>query len=317
MPSFAAGLIPVLFLIVLGAILGKVGFFKEEAVAGLKKIISSVALPALLFSAFSQVKLDLAFLSLSLTIFASCALMGLIGSSFSRVFHLPRPATLFLFEGFEAGMLGYALFTALFGRSKVSAFATADLGQVLFVFIVLLTQMKSSEATHSSRLDFRAFFLRIITSPPLIAIAAGLFASALVPGARNAPWGSGGILVPLLDTVGFLTTPLVCLVVGYGLSTFSLRDSRSTIITVTLRFLLSLVLGGITAFIIVPALGFGKLQSVAVLALFILPPPFVIPVFRNKKEDAAYISAVLSLHTLVSLAAFILLAAFYGTLGAG
>ncbi|GAB1482433.1 auxin efflux carrier [Treponema sp.] len=316
MPSFAAGLIPVLFLIALGAILGKVGFLREEMVAGLKKIVSSVALPALLFGAFSHVKPDLAFISLALIIFASCALMGFFGSIFSRLFHLPHPATTFLFEGFEAGMLGYALFAALFGKMNISTFATADLGQVLFVFIVLLSQMKASETERERAFDFAAFFKRLISSPPLIAILLGIAASLLAPGAQSTPWGEGGFLIPLLDTVGSLTTPLVCLVVGYGLISFSLSDSLSTLITVVLRFALALLLGGLTAFIIVPLLGFGKLQSIAVLALFILPPPFVIPVFRTKRGDAAYISAVLSLHTVVSLLAFIILAAFYGAVGA-
>jgi len=59
----------------------------------------------------------------------------------------------------------------------------------------------------------------------------------------------------------------------------------------------------------VSALGFPKLQSVAVLFLFILPPPFVIPVFRTAKNDAAYISGALSVHTLVSIIATVVLAA--------
>ena len=49
--------------------------------------------------------------------------------------------------------------------------------------------------------------------------------------------------------------------------------------------------------------------------LFILPPPFVIPVFRTAKNDAAYISGVLSLHTLASIIATVVLAAvtaFFG-----
>jgi len=65
----------------------------------------------------------------------------------------------------------------------------------------------------------------------------------------------------------------------------------------------------------VSVLGFPKLQSIAVLFLFVLPPPFVIPVFRTSKNDASYISSVLSLHTLVSIVATVVLAAVASEVG--
>ena len=59
-----------------------------------------------------------------------------------------------------------------------------------------------------------------------------------------------------------------------------------------------------------PALGFGRIQSLAVMVLFVLPPPFVIPVFRKAPDESGYVSAALSLHTLLSLAATAAIAAF-------
>ena len=130
--------LPIFFLIALGAILGKTGFFSNEMIAGLKKIVASIALPALLFGAFARIHVELGLGLLALVIFLACGLMGLIGSVVARLAHLPNPATTFLFQGFEAGMLGYALIIALFGQDAVRHFATADLGQVVFVFTALL-----------------------------------------------------------------------------------------------------------------------------------------------------------------------------------
>jgi len=102
-------------------------------IEGLKKVITFIALPAVLFNAFSHLRVEGKLAFLALTVFAACGFMGAIGYLFSRLFRLPRPSTAFLFQGFEAGMLGYGLFIALFGQDRVNFFATADLGQVIFV----------------------------------------------------------------------------------------------------------------------------------------------------------------------------------------
>ena len=38
--------------------------------------------------------------------------------------------------------------------------------------------------------------------------------------------------------------------------------------------------------------------------MFLLPPPFVLPVFVRSEDESAFVSASLSLSTLISLAAF-------------
>ena len=307
MITLAADFLPLFFLIALGAVLGKTGFFSVEMVEGLKRIVASIALPAVLFGAFSRVDVDGKLGLLALGIFLACAVMGLIGQLVSRVTHLPDPATRFLFQGFEAGMLGYGLFIALFGRESVSFFATADLGQVVFVFTALMTQLRRSESGGPIR---PTILLRnMMLSPVIIAIVAGLLASVAFPGAVGSPWAEHAFLTPALSTVASLTTPLVCLVVGFGLKDFRLQGAGQALTLVLLRLLTAIIVGSLLAFVMVSALGFPKMQSIAVLFLFILPPPFVIPVFRTAKSDAAYISGVLSLHTLVSIIATVLLAA--------
>jgi hypothetical protein len=65
---------------------------------------------------------------------------------------------------------------------------------------------------------------------------------------------------------------------------------------------------------VVPALGLGRNYSLAAMVLFLLPPPFVIPVFRTKDGDAAYISGTLSIHTVLSLVAIVVFTAVMGDL---
>lgn len=310
MSSVIYDFLPIFFLIALGAVLGKTGFFSNEMVGGLKKIVASIALPALLFGAFARIHVDAGLGLLALVVFAACGLMGIIGSLVARVASLPSPATTFLFQGFEAGMLGYALIIALFGQDAVRHFATADLGQVVFVFTALLAQLKRSEVgTSVSALDL---LRNMLLSPVIIAIVAGLVASVAFPDALGSPWASDGVLAPLLTTVGSLTTPLVCLVVGFGLKDFQASGAGRAVVFVILRMTVALVLGSLVAFGVVRALGFPSIQSIAVLVLFILPPPFVIPVFRTAQDDARFIGSVLSLHTIASIAAAVVIAALAG-----
>lgn len=307
MSSVIYDFLPIFFLIALGAVLGKTGFFSNEMVGGLKKIVASIALPALLFGAFARIHVDAGLGLLALVVFAACGLMGIIGSLVARVASLPSPATTFLFQGFEAGMLGYALIIALFGQDAVRHFATADLGQVVFVFTALLAQLKRSEAGASvSALDL---LRNMLLSPVIIAIVAGLVASVAFPDALGSPWASDGVLAPLLTTVGSLTTPLVCLVIGFGLKDFQPSGAGRAVSFVILRMAVALTLGSLVAFGVVNALGFPRIQSIALLVLFILPPPFVIPVFRTAQDDARFIGSVLSLHTIASIAAAVVIAA--------
>ena len=311
MPTLAYDFLPIFFLIALGAWLGRSGFFSVEMMTGVKRIVASIALPAVLFGAFSRVEVDARLLVLALVIYAACGLMGLIGRFGGHAANLPEPSTAFLFQGFEAGMLGYGLFIALFGQSSLRFFATADLGQVVFVFTALMTQLKRSEI--GGPVDAAAMLKTMLASPVIISIVAGLLAAFAFPGAIDVPWSDDGALAPLLRTIGALTTPLICLVVGFGLKDFRVHGAGPALKLVFLRLLTAIILGGAIAFFLVGALDYPRLQSIAVIFLFILPPPFVIPVFRTAKNDAAFISSVLSLHTVVSIAATVVLAALAGS----
>ena len=54
----------------------------------------------------------------------------------------------------------------------------------------------------------------------------------------------------------------------------------------------------------------------AVNVMFILPPPFVLPVFADDEEQRAYVAAALSLSTVTAVIGFGVLAAA-NTFGAG
>jgi predicted permease len=339
MPAIIPDLLPVFILIVLGAALGRSGYMSQAFADGAKWLVANVSLPALLLMAFSRLSLQPSLFILAMVIFVSCGILGLVSLPLSALARLPQPATPLLFQGFEAGMLGYALFVSLYGSrtgtAAVSAFATADLGQVIYVFTILMAQLLAGEAagtykaagdvgagTGNASQRVRPLVLArgLASSPVIIAIAAGLLSAAIVPGALipgaiTLPWAKGGLLDPSLSAIGSLTTPLVCLVVGYNLR-HGVEGGGSGFMKVLAAVILRLAaaggLGALVAFVVVPALGLERINSLAVMVLFILPPPFVIAVFRKRPEDASYVSSVLSLHTLASLVAVLGLALLLG-----
>lgn len=297
-------LLPVFFLIGLGAWLGRTGFFRGEMIEGLKRIVANIALPALLFVAFSRVQVDLRLMALAGSIFLACGVMGWVGRGVARRMGLPLPASAFLSQGFEAGMLGYALFSAAYGRASLHHFAAADLGQVVYVFTVLMLQLWRAEADKLSR--SQGIAAAMLSSPVMLAIAGGLLAAAAFPDASDSPWGEHGALMPLLSSLGAMTTPLVCLVVGFSLKDFRVAGLRQPLIFVVTRMAMAGCAGASIALLLQQVHPIEKLQVDAIMILFLLPPPFVIPVFRSAGNDSEFIGNVLSLHTLLSILAILL-----------
>ncbi len=297
-------LLPVFVLLGLGAVLGRTSFLTHEMIEGLKRIVANIALPALLFVAFSRVHVELWLMTLAGCVFLACGVMGLVGRVIAGQIRLPLPASTFLSQGFEAGMLGYALFVAAYGRANLHQFAAADLGQVVYVFTALMLQLRRAETgAHSPS---QGIVEAMLTSPVILAIAGGLLAAALIPGAAQSPWAEDGALMPLLSTIGALTTPLVCLVVGFSLKDFHLKGLRQPLILVLTRMALAVCIATVITQVLRQFFPVDNLQIKGILILFLLPPPFVIPVFRSAGDDSEFIGNVLSLHTLFSILAVLL-----------
>jgi len=300
MEQAGGSLFSIAILMTAGYVLAKQGWLGERAIDGLKKIITNLTLPLLLLRAFLRLAPDGRNVVLALGVFASCAAMGLAGALLARIARLPRPETRLLFQGFEAGMLGYALFAGFHTAERLPAFAALDMGQVIYVFTVLMVQMSMRSGGENSASQHAIFPWRdIAKSKVLWAIGGGIVLSLLAPGFADMIAVRSGFAGAVFDTVGGLTTPLVCLVIGSSLSAGIVFD-RDILRIVAFRAALGLGLGLVFAYLIVPALEFSEWHARAALVLFVLPPPFVIPVYH--KDKANFVSSVLTLSTIVSIA---------------
>lgn len=300
MEQAAGSLLSIAILMIVGYVLAKRGWLGERAIEGLKKLITNLTLPLLLFQAFLQLRPDGRNILLAAGVFTACAAMGLAGALIARVVHTPRPETRLLFQGFEAGMLGYAFYAGYHGSEHLPAFAALDLGQVLYVFTVLMAQMSLGAGADSKKEKGGPNFpwRDIVRSKVLWAIGGGLLLSLLAPAFSRTLAVTSGTTSTIFDTIGGLTTPLVCLVIGASLSAGIVVD-KYLIRVVAARAVVAAGMGLVCAYMIVPALGFSDWHARAAMMLFVLPPPFVIPVYYRGNER--FVGSVLTLFTLVSV----------------
>lgn len=300
--------LPIFLMIGLGMIIRRTGILSDKTIPEIKKLIVRITLPAMLLITFAKTDFQAEYALIFLVMFLFCCMMlgfGILAgpkiSKENRFF----PA---LFTGFEAGMMGYALFATFFTESNTYAFAVVDIGQVLFVFFVLAFFLRKRSGTESS---FLVLLKGFALSPIIIAIVLGVVLGGTGGYRFLSEFAVTGAVEDTLNLLGAMTQPLICLVIGYDLR---LRFSQihKPLLTIAIRMLIMLAAAfAVNTLIIDRVLHLDPIFNIAVYTMFLLPPPFVIPVyFGNASErEKEEILDTLSLHVIVSLVAFIVLLA--------
>ena len=106
--------LPVFLALGLGMLCRSRGFLSREGVDALKKVVINLTLPFVLLGAFATAEYSVSALILPALMFGICCLALGLGFLAVRIFRIKGRLTAFLASGFEAGMLGYALFALLF-----------------------------------------------------------------------------------------------------------------------------------------------------------------------------------------------------------
>ena len=296
-------LLPVVLMLLLGALCRRRQLISREGVQALKTVAVQIALPAVLLHTFAVTRYSLMDVLIPLLMYGVCVAAWAIGRWAGLRLKLGSRFVPFLTTGFEAGMLGYALFTLLYGSDRVADFARIDLGQVLFVFTLykVLLGMDSRQKVQPRQL-LKEMFL----SPIILAILCGVLLGATGLYEALRPSGVSGILDACTDFISAPAGALILLAVGYDLV---LKDIpwRTVWPVVGLRLGIMAVLGGLVA-LVLRLLWPEVALTHAVVMMFLLPPPFVLPVFADEPDQRVFLSSALSVFTLVSIAGFAVLA---------
>ncbi len=307
--SFAK-VLPVLRIIAVGVLLRRLRVLSSATAGELKKLVVNVTLPALLFLAFASLHAERRYLGVVATMVLAC-LGGLVVGKLVQPLTRIRARTFpMLFTGFEAGMMGYALYASIYGQENLHWFALVDLGHVVFVFAVLIPVLQ--RATGGAR-SLRETLQGVARTPVILAIAAGLIADqvGLLRALAGSSLTSG--IPEAIRLVGGMTTPLVAILIGFDLS-LSLRGLGRPALALGLRLLLWIPAGLAIAELVVHRwLGLGRGVVAAVMLMVVLPPPFVIPIFlpEQEREDLDFTVRMIALATIVTLVAASMVALLY------
>ena len=161
--------LPVILLVCLGIIIRRVGLIRPESVGDIKKLIVNLTLPLLLFKAFATMQFEMRYMLIVGIVFTACTAVMFAVSRLRFVPGLNSKYAPYLMTGFEAGMLGYALFSSIYGDAAIPKFAVIDLGQVLFVFLILIPRLGYDQ---NQKTSIKETALSILKTPVIIAIGA-------------------------------------------------------------------------------------------------------------------------------------------------
>ncbi|MFB0919786.1 MAG: hypothetical protein QMB62_02720 [Oscillospiraceae bacterium] len=301
--------LPVLLMIMLGALIRKIKLLKPDTIQELKTILVNISLPSMFVLTFARTSFELRYLLIFVAEFIVYLIMLFLGRGASKKLCPGNAFYPSVFVGHENGMLGYALFTAFFGADNTYKLAIFDIAQVVFVFFVLVNFLQKQNGTNATA---KQILFGFIKSPIILSISAGIILSATGLASYVQKFQITDSLVNVLTLLGNLTVPIICITIGYELR-INLSNITRPFMTVLLR--MALMLGFaflINRFLVTGVLHLDKSFEVALYTMFILPPPFVIPMFMDQKAEKEKndILNVISLHIVMTLAAFLILISF-------
>jgi predicted permease len=311
--------LPVLLLVGLGVLIRRQAFLSAGTIGDLRKLVLNITLPAALFLAMLQVEIEAKYAVIVVAVFGACLVVLLAAPYLRRTAGIEATSMPNLMSGFEAGMMGYALFGAMFGSAALYRFAIVDIGQVLFVFFILAPVVM--RRTSGASVPLTESLIGFARTPVIIAILAGLIGSGVGLGEVLRENHLTDALLVTLGMLAALTTPLIAIVLGYSTSlrAGSLRDPLRTI---AVRMPIWIGLALIFNIVVVDGLlGLDRLFQAAVMTMAILPPPFVVPLYmarasdRDISEDPEhdYTVNTLSLATIATLIAITVVGVVYAT----
>lgn len=300
-------LVPVILIIVLGIFLRRKQIISLEAINGLKQLITKVALPAVLFLSFSKSKIESAYVIIFAAVFVMCCMLYVIGMLFNK--KVPR---LFneqfapgFFTGFELGMVGIGLFTALWGIERLPVLMLIGLGHELFIWFVYVPLL---EYRNSGTFNLKGTLQSFVLSPIIIAIVAGIAVNLLGLSEEMLQNSVGAGSIQTLTLLSQMTSPLILIVIGHSIVLKEVKVKK-VISYITARVLCTGLIG-IAALALIHIV-VGEVHEMFNLAFFfflMLPPPYILPLFiKDNKEEEEFFSQILVCFTLLSFVAYILL----------
>lgn len=278
-----ANLLPMILLCWVGYGLRRLGWLQPEDGRTIGKLLSLLALPAVIFRALATATItpDLIYLPLAAVIVVSG--LTLIGLTMARPLMATNRALAgslaTTFPTFEGGAVGYPLMVLAFGDVGLSRIVLFDLAQAIF----LLTVVYSLSAWFGqTQVSGQQLLTKLLKTPFFWAIVLGLAANGL--GLNRGP------LMGLMDLIGgsFLVLVLVLLGMEY-------RVQLACVGQYSLLALLKSGCGLGLGWLVATLFGLAGVERAAVLVGAALPPSLLTLLFAQENRlDAQFAAGFIS-----------------------
>lgn len=295
---------PIVLLLGLGTLCRRKQILTPDGLAGLKSIVGNVCLPVVLFNAFFTAHYSLSVLLTFLTVYLGFGAALLAGFALRKLAAPHGKFFPFLLTSAEGGMLGYALYGVLMGEQ--SGFAVVDLGQTVFAYTAFLGTLTLVDGQTPSA---GKLLRNIITNKCCIGMALGIALGVVGVGGWVLASPAAGLVTGTISAITAPTSALVLLIVGYELE-LDKKLLRPVVVTVLARLALMGGLLILVSFVIFRMIPYDPALQIALMVLYALPAPFIIPLFADVGSEGKYISTSLSVHTLCTVLLFAAIAAY-------
>ncbi len=300
LPLLVLNTAPIFITLFIGWLVKEIKLIDENGLTAIKKIVTNITLPFVIFQAFFTATYNTNSIIILIIIFGVNLLTFGLGHILKRF--LPNASSLLPFKlsGFEMGMLGFPLFALLVDAHNSSILAIVDLGHELFVFTIYIYFLRNKS---QKKLSAKESIIDIIRNPVLISLIIGLILGATDIASFLLDSIVGDIVLEIATFISAPTAFLILITIGYDF-VFQKKLSKRLFATLFFRLFQMAILGAATIFIIFNFIPYDDMLLLALIMMFILPAPFTIPVYTTNKEDSEFVSAFLSLNTLVTIILF-------------
>lgn len=296
--------LPIVLMLLLGMLCRRKGILSPEGLAGIRSVVGDICLPVVLFNAFFTAHYSKTVALTFLTVYIGFGAALLAGFALRRLVGTHGKFMPLLLTSAEGGMLGYALYGVLMGEQ--SGFATVDLGQTVFAYTGFLGALFLADGKKPTA---AGLLKNMVTNKCCIGMALGILLGVFGVGEMVLSAPAGGILKQAISMVTAPTSALVLLVVGYDLE-LNRGILRPVVVTVICRLAVMAVLLVCVSFLVFRFVPYDRSLQIALMILYALPAPFIIPMFADVKEEGTYISTTLSLQTICTIVLFAGIAAY-------
>jgi malate permease and related proteins len=307
MEQMIVSLTPVFIILAVGFLTRRLGIIGAPAITGLKNVLIKIALPGALFMAFAAADMRVENIWIFLSIFCFCVILYFLGGLLHRLVPgvFPDEYTNGYFTGFEFGMIGIGLFTAIWGMERLPTIAMIAFGHEVFIWFVYVPILESRKTgkVHVGKI-VKDFF----QTPTVIAILLGVLVNVTGIYPKLSSVTVGMALLNCLKMLTAMVAPLILLMIGHSL-TFKKIPLKKSIALLLTRWSAVLGLGYALNTLMNRMMTLDDFFPVAFYAFILLPPPFILPLFmkRDLDEEITFFSELLIYYTVLSFIGYVVL----------